>query len=368
MPFHEQPMKLHHNRVIRTYTGGKLLDQWQGIVPAADGQKPEEWVASTTTSRYAPDPDTGLSVVNGGRQDGRYLRDVISDDPAGLLGPNHVAGFGENLGFLTKLIDSDKRLNIQTHPTREKAREYFGSSWGKTEAWYIIDTRKIDGEDPYILLGFKPGITRVRWEQLVSDQDIPGLESALHRIPVQPGDVFLVESGIPHAIGSGCLLAEIQEPTDITFRVEKMTNGSEPYPEEVYHQGIGYQKMYDCFHYDGYTRDEIVEKARKTPRLLEKTDGFARQALISAVDTPFFAMDSLIVSDRCVMAPTETFCTAVVVSGSGILSRDGGDLEISRADELFLPFSSSSAEWINTGTEPLEVLICMPPIGGPGSE
>ncbi len=364
MSFQEHPMKLHHNRVVRTYTGGKLLDQWQGVRPAADGNKPEEWVASTTTSRYAPDPDTGLSIVNGGRHDGRFLRDVISDDPAGHLGPNHVAEFGENPGFLTKLIDSDKRLNIQTHPTREKAREYFGSPWGKTEAWYIIDTRVIDGEDPYILLGFKPGITRERWEQLAADQDIPGLESALHRIPVQRGDVFLVESGTPHAIGSGCLLAEVQEPTDITFRVEKMTNGSEPYPEEVYHQGIGYEKMYDCFHYDGYTPDEIMVRARKVPRVLEKTEGHSRRALISLADTPFFAMDSLVVTERCVVPPEETFLTAVVVSGSGLLRSNGGELKISRADELFLPFSGSPVEWISTGREPLEVLLCMPPASG----
>ena len=246
------PLKLFPMRVKRTYTGGKLLDRWQGVESASDGCMPEEWVASTITSRYDENPLAGLSVIDDGA-DGRFLlRDYIERDPEGILGAAHYARFGSNPGFLTKLIDSDKRLNIQTHPDRAKAMEYFSSPFGKTEAWYILDTRVVDGEEPYIMLGFKPGITKERFRKLVEDQDIPGLTACLHRIPVKPGDVFLVTSGTPHAIGSGCFLAEIQEPTDITFRVEKMMNGSIPYPEEVYHQGIGYDKMLACFEYEGH--------------------------------------------------------------------------------------------------------------------
>lgn len=81
----------------------------------------------------------------------------------------------------------------------------------RTEAWYIIDGREIDGEPPYILFGFKSGITREKWEKMFREQDIQGMIDSMHKFNINPGQVFLIETGIPHAIGSGCFLIEIQE-------------------------------------------------------------------------------------------------------------------------------------------------------------
>ena len=357
------PVKLHTMRVVRTYTGGKLLDQMQGIAPDTDGNRPEEWVASTITSRYADDPNTGLSVIDDAGSEGRYLRDLIAVDPAAYLGTDHVANFGESMGFLAKLIDSDKRLNIQTHPDNRKAREYFNSPFGKTEAWYIIDTRIIEDQDPYIYLGFKPGITKDNWIKWIKEQDIASLEASLHRIPVKKGDVFLVESGMPHAIGSGCFLAEIQEPTDYTFRVEKMMNGSVPYPEEVYHQGIGYEKMFECFHYDAYTLEELLTKTRIQPRVKSSSEGHVLLELLSARHTTRFSMDKLTVSGTCSLDPTDTFSTAVVLAGEGRLSHADSTIPVARSTELFLPVTMEPLQWESTGIAPLEVLVFYPPKG-----
>ena len=356
------PVKLHTMRVRRTYTGGKLLDQMQGIVPGADGSYPEEWVASTITSRFDADPNAGLSIIDDGGETRRYLKDLISSDPSGYLGEAHVDRYGESLGFLAKLIDSDKRLNIQTHPDNEKAKEYFGSEFGKTEAWYIIDTRIIDGQDPFIYLGFKSGIRKEQWIHWIETQDRDALEQSLHRIPVKRGEVFLVESGMPHAIGTGCFLAEIQEPTDYTFRVERMMNGSEPYPEEVYHQGIGYEKMYECFHYDGYSLEELLAKTKIPSEITSRSAGHTLFSLLNREHIRRFGLDRLLVTEACELPPQTTFQTAVVLSGSGSLVHGDEEIEIGKSNELFLPASRLPSRWVSDGTEPLEVLICKPPV------
>jgi len=361
MNSYEKPLRLKPMRVVRTYTGGKLLDAWQGISPAVDGHSPEEWVASTITSRFADDPNAGLSILDDGSAEPNYLRDHIAESPREILGKRHFDVYGESSGFLAKLIDSENRLNIQAHPDREKAREYFNSPFGKTEAWYIIETREIEGQPPYILLGFKPGITKQRWKSLVNEQDIEALEDCLHRIPVTQGEVYLVESGMPHAIGSGCLLAEIQEPTDFTFRVEKMTLDGVPYPEEVYHQGIGYERMFDCFHYSGFSYSDTLSRVKVQPEMLSHNAHHELFALLTAEHTPCFSMKKLTVRGNYESSPSDVFCTAVVIGGRGTLQCETEALDLARSNELFLPASQQSLIWESKGDEELEVLLFYPP-------
>ena len=282
-----EPVFLNNMRVERTYTGGKLLDLWQGISPAEDGWKPEEWVASVVRSRFAENPDTGLSIIREGQFKGEFLKDFISRDPEKILGADHYSILGEDPGFLAKIIDSDNRLNIQTHPDRKKAKLNFNSEYGKTEAWYVMGTRSINGEKAYILLGFKPGITKEKWIKLIETQDREGMVDSLHKIPVKEGDVYIVNSGVPHAIGSGCMIAEVQEPTDFSFRVEKIISADRVYPEETYHQGIGYEKMYECFDYTGYTQDEVINSMKLPSKIKEQTDSYSIQSIIKTDDTAY---------------------------------------------------------------------------------
>lgn len=356
------PIKLQTMRVKRTYTGGKLLDAMQSISPPKDGNMPEEWVASTITSRFDANPDAGLSIIEEGPEKGKFLRDVILTDLPGMLGKAHVDSFGDSLGFLAKLIDSDKRLNIQTHPDNDKAKEYFDSAFGKTEAWYVIDTRIIDGQEPFIFLGFKPGITKENWIKWIEEQDIPALENALHKIPIRKGEVYLVESGMPHAIGTGTFLAEIQEPTDFTFRVEKMATDGEPYPEEVYHQGIGYEKMYECFHYDGYTLNEVLDRTKIVPTVKSSDEGHEFIELLGSRHTTRFSMDKLVVTGNGTIPADDTFRTAIVLSGEGTLRHGDESLEITKSNELFIPVTELPLEFVSLGDEPLELLIFYPPV------
>jgi mannose-6-phosphate isomerase len=356
------PLLLRHARVERTYTGGKLLDEWQGVKQPRDGRFPESWIASAVGSRYAKDPEAGLSVVDGPEHSGLRLRDLVAADPEVLLGQSHTRRYGVDLGYLAKIIDSEKRLNVQTHPTREKAQALFGSAFGKTEAWYIIGGRKIDDVEPYVLLGFKPGITRDEWVALVEAGNTEGLIGCLHRLPARPGDVFFIESGVPHAIGSGCLLVEVQEPTDITFRVEKMTGPDGPYPEEVYHQGVGYEKMFDCFDYTGYTVDEMEAKVRRSPALASSCSAYDLEILIGPSDTSYFGLERLRVRSTFTLALEDRFASAVVVSGKGEVRSSAGAVAINPSSELFLPRSGSSYQIATTSSEVLEILICRPPL------
>ncbi|MDC7235406.1 MAG: hypothetical protein PQJ58_19415 [Spirochaetales bacterium] len=352
---------MHPMRVERTYTGGKLLDQWQGIEPASDGLMPEEWIASSIQSRYAPDPSTGLSRIINKENSGMFLRDYISKDPEGVLGGKHYRRFGENQGFLTKIIDSDKRLNIQTHPDRTRAKLLFNSEYGKSEAWYVMGGRTINGVEPYILMGFKPGMTRERFEKMVASQDIESMERSLHRIPVKKGDVFFIPSGMPHAIGSGCMIAEIQEPTDITFRVEKISHPGKTYPEETYHQGVGYEKMFDCFDYSGFTEDGILEKTRIKHPAETIAAGTTRTPLINSEDSDFFAMERIQTDSSWQLDNTIGFSSAVVLEGSGLIRHSGSEYALKRSSEVFLPCSDEPYTISAAGDQNMDILICYPP-------
>ena len=171
------------------------------------------------------------------------LAQFIDENPEEILGKKHYAKYGNKLGVLVKLIDSAERLTIQVHPTREKARELFDSQFGKTECWHILGGREVNGEKPCIYFGFKEGITREHWKDVFDRQDIPAMLDCLHRFEVKPGDTFLIEGGIPHAIGAGCFLVEIQEPTDYTVRTERVTPAGLRVADFMCHQG--------CYGYEG---------------------------------------------------------------------------------------------------------------------
>lgn len=357
----KRPLKLKYTRVSRSYTGGLLLEEWQNNATPSDGNKPEEWVASTIEARgndYIV--NEGLSAIDCTEND-IFLRDIINMYPEQLLGKEHVKKYNTNPAVLVKLIDSCSRLYIQVHPDREFARKYFRSDFGKTEAWYILGGRIIDGQEPYVLLGFKEGVTKDKWIELFEKQDVDGMIDSLHRFPVKPGDVFFIDSGVPHAIGSGCFLLEIQEPTDYTFRVERFSHERRELPEFFNHQGLDFEKMYDSFHYDTYSREDINNKMYLKPSIVDKQDGGNKTSIISYSLTDFFAMDKLEVKEYFTTKKDDSFKVGVVLSGKGKIVWQDGEMEIGQADEIFLPAALNDLTWQNTGLTALEVILCSPP-------
>ena len=229
--------KLQPNRVRRTYLGGGRIDAFTGFRPVDDGAlRPEDWMASTVTAFNGKVEIEGEGL--GRLEDGRLVKDVVG-----------------RLPILVKLLDSDERLVIQAHPTVPFAKARMNSEVGKTECWYFLPGT---APDACVYLGFKPGITREKWVKAFEEQK--GLLECLHRIPVQAGDFVFVDGGVPHAIGGGCFMIELQEPSDLMVVAERFTPSGREIPEAKLHGGLGFAGMHDVYVYEGLTFDEICAK------------------------------------------------------------------------------------------------------------
>ena len=356
-------LKLSSTRVWRTYYGGAEIEKWQGIAQPHDGQFPEDWIASTvraTNPGREQFVEEGLSAIvttDGGRI---LLRHLIESDPAAFLGADHFKKYGVSMSILAKVIDSLGRLTIQVHPDKQFAKTVLSSDYGKTEAWYIFGGRIVDGQKPYVLLGFKPGMTREKWKSLFDAQDIEGMLNSLHKIEVKPGDVFLIEGGVPHAIGSGCLLIEIQEPTDYTIRVERCTPEGNIIPDLLCHQGAGFDRMFDSFHYDSFTLEETLSRWKIKPKLCESGLEFEEWSLIDEESTKLFEMRRLIIRKKITKNFGGTFAVLVVIKGEGSINGGGECLmAIRQGDMIFVP--ASLGEVVIDASQEIEIVICLPP-------
>ncbi len=150
-------------------------------------------------------PD-GMSLIDGGEYDGITLREYVEKFPETV---------GEKcrgeIPVLIKLIDAKDNLSIQVHPDNDYARKYEGDN-GKTEMWYIVDC----DEDSSIIYGFKENLSKEDFRCAIEENT---LLQKVNTVPVKKGDVFLIRAGTLHAIGRGCLIAEIQQCSNVTYRV-----------------------------------------------------------------------------------------------------------------------------------------------------
>jgi len=329
-------LKLEENRVWRMYTGGKLLDELHGRA-GADGCYPEDWLASVVEAINPPRENApaheGLSRAILACGETAFLRDLI-DTPFNVL---------------TKFLDSAVRLHIQVHPDKETARRLFNSEYGKTEAWYILGGREIAGEAPYILMGFKEEVTPAILKDLFDRQDTEGMTALLHKIYVKPGEVYFVRGGLPHAIGAGVLLLEIQEPTDYTVSLETLDARGNEVPAQLIHQGLGFERMFECFHYVRQSFEELLAGVRMEPR--ELSPGL--EELISYDDTPCFCLRRLRVSGVWEQSSGELPYTLAVVKGEGAVN----GIAVKQGDCLFV--SAGQERYAIEGE--MEILQCLPP-------
>ena len=340
-PGYSAPVRLKSERAWRTYHGGRLLDELHGISPSLDAHFPEDWICSTVRAINAGREDV-VEGLNRLADADMTLKDYIAADPVAALGAEHVARMGESLGVLVKLIDAAERLGVQCHPDREKAREFFGSRFGKTECWHIVGGREIGGERPCVYMGFKPGVTEEKWRDVFERQNIPAMLGMLHRIEVEKGDTFFIEGGTPHAIGAGCLLVEIQEPTDYTFRTEKVTPQGFEIPDRACHYGIGFDNMFKCFHYDGCDEAEARRRYMVEPHVVERTNEFVRTEIIGASRTECFSLERFDIRRKCEFAADGNFSALYVLSGRGRLEGEAGSVEVKPGDQFFVPAAANS--------------------------
>ena len=153
-------------------------------------------------------PDGPSYIMNGAYQ-GKTLQEYIDGEGKEVLG-THCRRF-RDFPILTKFIDAKDNLSIQVHPDNRYALKNEGQ-YGKTEMWYVMDA----GEGAYLYYGFRQEISREEFERRIKEDT---LLEVLNAVPVQKGDVLFIESGTIHAIGKDILIAEIQQNSNVTYRV-----------------------------------------------------------------------------------------------------------------------------------------------------
>ncbi|WP_055447080.1 type I phosphomannose isomerase catalytic subunit [Lacinutrix mariniflava] len=352
------PLKQLSNRVWRTYQGGALIDNWKKTSPEIDNSMPEEWIMSTITARGKDRPENeGLSLIE--TPDGTLpLKQLIDSNKELYLGKALADKYGTT-GVLIKMLDSVERLTVQVHPDKEYAKTVFNSEFGKTESWYVLNTREIDGEKPVVYMGFKEHVTKEEWRTHFENQNIQGLLDCLHKIEVKAGDAFMIYGGVPHAIGSGCFLMEVQEPTDYTMRVEKTTPNNLKIGPELIHQGVGEEKMLECFHYDNYSLEQALNAWKITPEVIESSNEFTLKTLFNEKHTNCFGLNELLLDGKHTIKGNSSFYAAVIYSGDGVMHCNGKDYDYTQGDEIFI--SAAIPEITFSSKSPSKILLCYPP-------
>jgi mannose-6-phosphate isomerase len=358
MPDHRGKLVLlPPHRVWRTYQGGRSLDALAGVPAPVDTHFPEDWVASTTRAINAGREQIreGVSpVIIAGRTTDFAV--LLASDPEYFLGPRHVAKFGAQPQLLVKLLDPSIRLHFQAHPTADFARRFLNAPSGKTEAYHILAARP--GITPYIYLGFQRPPSRDALRRMIEQQDIAALEACFDRIPVQPGDTYLVPGGVPHALGEGLLLVEIQEPSDLVVRFE-FERGGYVLPEAARFMGRGLEFCLDVFDYSAWPANRLAVAAACPPRRRRALGADSYQDdLIGPERTPCFRVRQSHL--RGPVTKTEDSAHIVIVTNGACTVRAGGETHhLKTCDKFFCPAGVGAVELQPMPTASL--LECYPP-------
>lgn len=261
------------------------------------------------------------SVVAEGPWAGSTLSELIGRFGAELLGKANYARFGQEFPLLVKFIDAREDLSIQVHPDDELAQKRHGKS-GKCEMWYVLEAEP----GASLLTGFSRPIDPAEYERRVADNT---LTDVLSRQAIAPGDVFYLPAGRVHSIGKGSFIVEIQQSSDITYRI------------------------YDFDRRDaaGNTRELHTELAREAIDFESSENSRITYAPennqeVRLVTTPYFttSLYTLTARTRCDWSATDSFVAIILLQGSGSLTdNEGNRIDIRQGETWLLP---ASTQWI----------------------
>lgn len=316
-----EPIFFERNRVRRVYTGGKLFGDFFGDA-AVDGFLPEEWVASAVEAcnKESDREKEGVSVVRGS---GVHFDGLLEKYPQEMLGSRG------KMRILVKLLDSAVRLPAQAHPDKAFSRKYFQSEYGKTESWIILDTRP----GAKIYFGFRDGVTREMFLSAIeaSKTDKDAMERLMECWEPRIGDVFLVPAKTVHAIGAGCLILEVQEPTDFTIQPEYRCDEYLLSHREMY-MSLSKEEAMGCFSF------AKAPDAKIAPRILRDSEGVKVEALIGEGDTDCFVINRVTLTGGAygINVP-DSYGVYVATAGWGELTGGNNAREIRKGDYFFMP-------------------------------
>ncbi|WP_373071995.1 type I phosphomannose isomerase catalytic subunit [Zeaxanthinibacter enoshimensis] len=318
------PLKFDPILKERIWGGTKLRDVLGKSI--TDEHTGESWEISAV--------DGDVSVVANGVHRGTSLSRLIEDSAEDLLGQSVVERFGKDFPILIKFIDAKKDLSVQLHPHDELARERH-QSFGKTEMWYIMDA------DPgaNLIVGFNRDLDKQTYKEYLQNDRLLEL---LNYEQVKEGDTFFINTGKVHAIGAGVLLAEIQQTSDITYRIydfkRKDKNGN--YRElhtELALDAIDYRK-----------KDDFRVNYSQQP-----------DAVNSMVNSPYFKTNFLHLNRDFALDLNErdAFTILMCVQGEASVTYKSESVSLQRGETVLLPAAIPGVTLETAGAKLLEVTI-----------
>lgn len=274
------------------------------------------------------------TIVSEGEYAGRALNEVVEELKGKLIGESNYEQFGNEFPLLIKFIDARQDLSIQVHPTDEIAKKQ-GKSRGKTEMWYIMDSDK----DAHLRSGLKKKITPAEYKEMVENDTIL---DAIADYSVKEGDCFFLPAGRIHSIGKGCFLAEIQQTSDITYRIydfkRKDKNGN--------YRELHTDLAAECINY------EVLNDYR-TVYTSQKNQG------VSLVHCPYFHTAVYDLDEPMTLDYSEldSFVILIGVKGEGtIVDNEGNETSLRAGETILIPATTNELK-VNGTVKFLETYV-----------
>lgn len=283
----------------------------------------ESWELSTVAN--------DVSVVANGEFAGLNLNELIEKYPIELLGSKSIEKFGLEFPLLFKFLDAKEDLSIQVHPNDELAKLRH-NSFGKTEMWYVMQA----DETARLVVGFKNKINK---EEYLKHLESKTLVTILNETPVQKGDAFFLETGTVHAIGAGVLIAEIQQTSDVTYRLYDW--------DRVDANGIG-RELHNDLAVDAINYNETNTKVSYNKGTNES---------VNLVECPFFTTNIIEVSEKYIWKKRkESFTVFMCTEGSFVIVTSDFTFKFKKGDTVLIPAIVEEFELIGE-TSLLEITI-----------
>jgi len=275
-----------------------------------------------------------VSIVANGELSGTSLQELINKYPNELLGKSVVERFGKEFPILIKFIDAKQDLSIQLHPNDELAKKRH-NSFGKTEMWYIMDADK--GAE--LIVGFNKDVTKEEYAKSIEENTLLDL---LNYESVKEGDTFFINTGKMHAIGAGVLLAEIQQTSDITYRVFDFNRKDKNGNLRELHTDLALDAI------DYTKKDDFKVKYS------DKKDN-----VNNMVSCPYFNTSILELTKdlKLDVEKRDSFTIYMCVGGRATISNEFGTVKLKNGETTLVPAQSKKINIITTNAKLLEVTI-----------
>ena len=253
-----------------------------------------------------------VSVVGNGIYQGEKLDKLIDEYAENIVGKKSLQHFGKEFPLLIKFLDAKTDLSIQLHPNDELAKARH-NSFGKTEMWYIMDAEP----QSRVILGFKENSSAEEYLHHLKAKTLPTI---LQEYPVKSGETYLIETGTIHAIGGGILLAEIQQTSDITYRVYDWDRKDKAGNQRELHVDLAL---------------DAIDYHKKEPKLLYKPQ---QDSSVEVVHTPYFITNFVELSKELqVKHQRETFRIYICTEGRFHISYADKKMDVKQGETILIP-------------------------------